>query len=71
MERKMMVQFKVRTDLRAGATTYPDMSGVCNTAVPPTTPPTGTYPDMSGVCNTTSGGGSPTLPSYPDMSGVC
>lgn len=71
MKRNMMVQFSVRTDLRAGATTYPDMSGVCNPAVPPTNPGTGTYPDMSGVCSTSGGGTTPPPTAFPDMSGVC
>jgi hypothetical protein len=69
MENKAAVQFKVRTDLRAGAT-YPDMSGVCSTA---TTPPPqgGIFPDMSGVC---AGQPPPTNPpqaTFPDMSGTC
>ncbi|MFN2195021.1 MAG: hypothetical protein ACK2UW_02720 [Anaerolineales bacterium] len=67
MEKMAVNQFKVRTNLRAGAT-YPDMSGVCNSS---TTPPSnGQYPDMSGVCQGTNPPVS-NLPSYPDMSGVC
>lgn len=66
MEKKSANQFKVRTDLRAGAT-YPDMSGVCNSAAPQPGEP---FPDMSGVCS----GQQPPLtstPTYPDRSGYC
>jgi hypothetical protein len=73
MERNILMQYKVRTDIHAGATTYPDMSGVCNTATTP--PSTGTtYPDMSGVCYGTTPPPPPPPPTgatYPDMSGVC
>lgn len=68
MEKKSVVQFKVRTDLRAGAT-FPDMSGVCSGAgIRP--PEGGVWPDMSGYCE----GKQPPItsePNFPDMSGYC
>ena len=70
---KIVPQFKVRSDLRSGASEgggyvngvwYADMSGVCggSTTTPPTTPPPTTPP---------SGGGYVGGVWYPDQSGVC
>lgn len=68
MEKKLVEQLKVRTNLRAGAS-YPDYSGVCNVALPPTN---GTYPDNSYVCNGgTPPGSTPPTGQWPDMSGIC
>lgn len=71
MEKMAVKQFNVRTNLRAGAS-YPDMSGVCKDALPPSGG--GTYPpDYSYVCNggTPPPGTTPPTAGWPDMSGVC
>ena len=70
MDKKLVPQIQVRSDLRSGAgggyvdgVWYPDMSGTCGGTVPPPPTPPPTPPP--------SGGGYVGGVWYPDMSGTC